>query len=233
MSIPELPPEILQQGCERLARLLPQAIADAAAANDRDIIKLSAVARAQMRYVTPDNLAAVVVRRAEYGGWSCDVMLKKVPAGIATAFGTPANAPHPTEAEAEASALPLLTFALFAARQVAAEDKPAPRVFEYFGFVVDLPEPLLQFMEQMAAQRPGLRYGSKERATYRLDEISNQLFPDGQVTGAKLDALGQEGFTRLVAVLAMAALEGVFRFPEWRAEPPGKNPPKWTEPAPG
>lgn len=212
---------LLREGRVRLRRLLPEA-REIAAGENLEARNLSGIAKAQMRHVTEDNLEAVVVYRGEYGGWIVDVRLRKVPAGIAGSFGTPVKSPWPTREAAEASALHLIAFALTAARQIGAEEAPPERVFEYFGLTVTLQEDLLTLMERMTAAQPHLRYGSHEEARLRLDEITERLFPDGQVTEAAANALSRDDNARLRTTLMMAALEGMFRYPVPRAEPVGR-----------
>lgn len=209
-----------RRGRAVLERLLPLAQAKAAAEPiPLEEVDLSEVARVQMQYIRPDNLAAVVIHPAELGGWSCDVLLKSVPPGVSNVFGTPANQPHRTEEEAEESALPLLAFVLSLAAAVQAEP-PKGRVFEYFGFAMPMPEHLLRFMEERTAENPNLRYGSGEGARERLDEVTAKLFPGDRVDEETLNGLSRERLTELSVVLCMAALEGMFRFPDWPAKPP-------------
>lgn len=218
---------LLREGRVRLRRLLPEARA-MLARDTYETRDLSGIAKAQMRHFAEDNLEAVVIYRGEYGGWIADVRLRKVPAGIAGSFGTPVKSPWPTREEAEASAVHLLAFALGAAAQVKAEPAAAPppeRVFEYFGLIVAMPEDVLTTMEQATAALPHLRYGSHEVALHRLDEVTERLFPDGQVTEAAANALAREDSARLMTTLMMAALEGMFRYPVPRSEPVGRYSP--------
>lgn len=209
-----------RRGRAVLERLLPLAQAKAAAEPPPlEEVQLSEVARVQMQYIRPDNLEAVVIHPAALGGWSCDILLKSVPAGVSNVFGTPSNSPHRTEEEAEASALPLLAFVLAAAAAVQAEP-PKGRVFDYFGFAMPLPERGLRFMEEATAENPNLRYGSGERARERLDEITAKLFPGDRVDEETLNRLSREQLAELLVVLSMAALEGMFRYPDWPAKPP-------------
>lgn len=214
------------------ARLLKALPAARRAAETAEVAILTDVLRAQAPHFTPDNMDFVEIGRGELGGWIANLKLKRVPAGVPDAFGTPARYPLPTREEAEASVTGILTFALACRRVVLAESaKPPPRVFDYFGFEIEHHEEILAMMEAQCALHPGLRYGSTTRALERLDQVTERLFPGGKVTAEGLQALDRDGFAQLHSVLAMAAIEGMFRYPEWPAYAVGQSAPLDDTPA--
>lgn len=204
-----------------LAKLLPHAKAELLTSENR-VEQASGVGKAQAPYLREDNLAGVFIRPAALGGWHADVKLKQVPAGVADTLGTPARMPCRSRGEAMRAAVGLLCFILAVEAQRKEDPAPAPRVFAYFGCETTLPEDILRFMEATTAEHPHLRYGSVARAWERLDEITLELFPSDKVTLEGLQALDREPYAKLMTVLLMAALEGVFRYPEPRAAPPGQ-----------
>lgn len=219
--------EARTEGRARLRAVLPaaRAIADRKRAASW-VSDLSDVARAMYSHVTEANLDAVIIKPGEYGGWICDILLKDVPAGIPNAVGTPVKRPWPTRQEAEDNAAELIASFLLPGEHVRVARPEPHRVFEYFGFSIPLPEKLLTWMEEETTRNPHLRYGSVLLANERLDQVTEELFSATKPSADLLNSMERGHLSMLMATLCMAALEGCFRYPDWRAEPVGKHPPR-------
>jgi hypothetical protein len=215
-----------QQGQRRLKQLLPWARAEAKRVAGTAEYKISSpLAEASMPYVTEDNLDALVIYPAPLGGFHADIVLKQVPPGMSDCFGTPVGSPCKTFAEAEESGKRSLVMALLvAADNVRNKTKQGDPVFWLDDWVFKLSAELLQkAMDTFGVTRHEAGYATEEIAIQRIEEIKADLFPNG-MTKASIDGLSKDDRARLLTVLHMAAMTGIFVYPPRRdASPSGHS----------
>lgn len=197
-----------REGRQRLRDLMPRARAYLEEHRDMGVTSASAVANSTLFYVREDNLDSLTITRGERGGWIADVHLIKVPAGVASALGTPVQSPHATREAAEESAVLLLAYVLAAARDLPA--KPAERVFEFHLINVPLPERIMEKIDSTVAANPDLAW-PMPYATARLDQLADELF-GGVVTVEKANALTITQKAYFHSTLALASVAGLFRW---------------------
>lgn len=165
----------------------------------------SPIAKAALPYLREDNFQSVMIYEVPTGGWMADVVCKRVPPGISNAFGTPVNNPLNSREEALETAIRILAVALMLnSNKVPTQTKP---VFQYFDSSFSLDAELLAFMSSQ-----GAGYESTEHANQRLTEITRSLFPRGY-NFERLQALPEERMRMLFAVVHMASLTNVLRYP--------------------
>jgi len=212
----------MRQGRRRLKNLLPAARAAARRGDGGPLQARSGLARAAWPHFRESNLDALVVYTGELGGWHADLRFKNVPPGIPRAIGTPVSAPLGSREAAEETAFRLL--AGVRANRAPAGQQPRP-VFLLYGFEIPLdPE---AFNEVLGAlPEAGNGYGSAEAACSRIRELLEEVLPGG-VSGEAWMALTDRERQRVCAVLHMAALSEVYRYPpstplspSGHAEPP-------------
>lgn len=159
---------------------------------------MSALGRAQAPYLKIENVEAVMIYQAPKGGWHGDVVLKEVPDGVPNVLGTPVEHPCPTREMAVDMAIGLLV------QIMATKELPPPvalPAFLFHGCEIHLVSDILE-------QIPG--YESVEHALKRLGEIEHELFPSG--IPEEFTLKGEEAAS-LMAVVHMAAKNGVYRYP--------------------
>ena len=201
----------LRQGKRLLRELLPWARAELAKEHDYAEAE-TRLGEATLSYVTEDNLAALMIVRAPKGGWYADLVLKSVPPGVPNVIGTPVDTPLRTRAEAEERAKRTLVMALVVARRNA-ETKPQalPPVFTLCGWAIKLsPVVLPTALKLMPEGAAG--YGTPLQAAGRVEATLDQLCPEG-FDGEAFNTWPREKQARLVGVLHVAALSGLYVFP--------------------
>lgn len=205
------------QGRRLLRQLLPWARAEARKMEGK-VEANTPLGAATMAYVTEDNLGALMIYPAPLGGWHADLLFKQVPPGVPNSLGSPVAEPLRTRSEAEAYAKKLLVHALLIANQNGATAaKPAP-VFLLFDWSLTL---LPELYETALAAMPDMvdGYGSVAHAIERVEAVLADLAPDG-FDGDAFNDWPRDRKTRLLAVLHMAALTGLFRYPPRRDTSP-------------
>ncbi len=211
---------LFRDGMRRLEQMLPAARAEAEAGCE--IGDQSELLRRQAPFIREDNFLAVIIYPAPKGGWHADLVLKDVPVGYPDVLGTRAESPCRTKIAAHEFAKGLLVSALVIAQgHVGGDtaDKPTKPVFLLGNWTIDL-EPML--FERLAALKHlgGLDgYGSKQAANERVASAVAQYFPDG-ISRTAFEDLPRDDYGRLVAVLHMAALNGVYTYPPRPDAPP-------------
>jgi hypothetical protein len=214
--------EIMRQGRRRLKNLLPAARAAARRGDGGPLQARSGLAHAAWPHFRESNLDALVVYPAELGGWHADLRFKNVPPGIPRAIGTPVSAPLGSREAAEETAFRMLAGVL--ANMTPAVQRARP-VFLLCGFEIPLdPEAFSEVLR--ALPEAGNGYGSAEVACARIREVLEDELPGG-VSGDAWMALTNLQRQRVCAVLHMAALSEVYRYPpstplspSGHAEPP-------------
>lgn len=208
-------PEEYRQGRRRLRDLLPAA--KAAVANDEGEVRAtSAIATAMRGNVTEANFDAVVVVPAPLGGWHCDLMFKDVPPGVPNAIGSPVETPFRTRAEAEAHAKILLVTMLKLLQLPKGDPTP---VFQLYGCAFKMLPEAVESVRRVLGDDE-LAYGSREVAIERIRDILTELCP----TGFNVDDFNKRwppiARAKLLTVLHMSVLSGVFRYPPRMDKPP-------------
>lgn len=217
----------MNNGRKLLRDLLPWARAEARK-GDVKYEDRSLLGRTTMSYVAEDNLEALSIYPAPMGGWHADLVLKHVPPGVPNVIGSPVGQPHATRAAAEASAKALLVGALTIAKQNReATVAKRPPVFILNGWSCELLPRLYEAALKHFPSRAGC-YSSKETAVERIEEVLQELCPDG-FDGKAFNGWGAEKKSRLLGVLHVAALTGIYVYPLRRdATPSGHEAPVST-----
>jgi hypothetical protein len=124
---------------------------------------------------------------------------------VPNTFGTRVAQPCRTRREAETAGKILLVSALAWARQ---PKEPADPVFLLHDYAIKLYQGPLDWMDPEMLQG----FGSAKAAEARIEAILAELFPNG-FDSKKIAALPDDDLLQLMAVLQVAALTGVFRYP--------------------
>jgi hypothetical protein len=208
----------IRHGRRVLEELLPWARAELDKLGDKVSFKLeSALGQATATYVTEDNLDALLIYRAPRGGWHADVLFKKVPPGVPNVMGTPVASPCRTRSEAEEMAKRLLVTVLSIARQNKAPS-PADPVFKLYDYVFTIPPQLLPLaLAVMPEYATG--YGSPLQASARVEQALEALCPEG-FDGATFSDWPHDKKAKLLAVLAISTLSGLYVYPMRQHGPP-------------
>ncbi len=200
-----------------LAELLPAARADAiafAADPEFSFEMVSGVGKAALPYMREDNFAGIHIYRAPLGGFHCDLVLKKVPPGVANTFGSPVGAPLPTREEALKYALQVLTGVLAAVLKHAPNPADTRPVFEFFGFDLPIDETLLAAAEKVGdnmAKTLGRPLTPNDIDEMLADMVAEH-FPRGLTDGFIPNRPFKEK-AQVTICIHLAALCGVFRYP--------------------
>ena len=201
--------EELRQGRRRLRALLPVARV-LARSMDHGMDVRSSILRPQLPYLVESHMEALVIVPAPLGGWHVDLLLKRVPRGVSNVLGTSSAQPEATQHAANERALRFLAAVLATGQQPAPAPDPA---FVLHEVAIPLPRELYDKAEQAGLLAGGLTgYGSREMAQQRVADTVEATFPRG-FTVAALDALSRPELAQLMAVLLIATLNGVFRYP--------------------
>ena len=200
-----------------LAELLPAARADAiafAADPELSFEVVSGVAKAALAYMREHNFAGIHIYPAPLGGFHCDLILKKVPPGVANSFGSPVGAPLPTREEALQYGRRMLTGLLSAVLKHAPKPEDAPPVFEFFGMDLPIDDALLA-----AAEKARDNIAKKLGRPLNPNDINEMLggmvaehFPGGFTGGFDPNRPFKEK-AQITICIHLAALCGVFRYP--------------------
>ncbi len=208
----------IARGRRRLVEMLPWARAQARKDTGR-LFAGNAIGRGTFGNIKAENLDAFMVYRAPLGGWHGDILLRDMPPGCPNVVGTPVGQPSATEAEAEAHAKYILVGLL---KHIATLDPgagQAPPGFLFFGFDVVLnPRLFTRALAAMPQFEDG--YGSHEAAIERLDEIVSRIWPGGY-HGEDPNELPRDQGVKLLTVIHIAALSGLFAYPPRRHGRPG------------
>jgi hypothetical protein len=198
----------LTVGRRLLKTLLPRA-REGYAQNNSKWEPSSALGTAIDRFMRIDNVEAILIYEANLGGWHADFLLKKVDPGVANIVGTPVEDPLPSRQAAQERAEDMLMGFMAAEEQAKAapEAVPAPPAFLFHGFPVELTPELLNVI--------GDGYSSEQRAVQGVEEMIKRVFPDGVPESRKGNTITLQGepLADFMAILHMAALSGVFRYP--------------------
>jgi hypothetical protein len=196
------------QGRRRLRDLLPAARAQVR--NGQYSAKTgSDLGSTTMAHIREENIAAVTVTRTPLGGWSTDVLFRNMPPGIPNKLGTPVETPFRTREEAEAAALPLLTYMLVMAERNKASAPPGKDpVFLLYGHTIRLSAAI--YHQTGGTEANG--YGNPDAAADRLETFLSEHCPQGfsNAIWASWPPLTQ---ATLMAILHTAALSGLYRYP--------------------
>ena len=216
-----------RQGKRRLRAMLPSARVDAARMDGSEMKSASALYDAQRPYVTEDNLDTLVIYPAPLGGWHCDLVLRDVPHMVPNTLGSPVGQPFRTLADAEEFARTLLAMAVYLSRQAVPASRPghAPpgAAFLLRGITIRLRPDVVAKALGGAPEGAG-RYPSKAVAIARIEDVLALYLP-GEVTLERFNAMGRNEMARVMTVLHMAALTGVFAYPaRVDASPSGHGP---------
>jgi hypothetical protein len=209
-------PEEYRQGRRRLRELLPWARAEAKKPG-AEIRGKSALYDTTAAYVTEDNLEALLIYPAPLGGWHCDVMFKDVPPAVPNCMGSPVATPFRTRAEAEDHGKWLLVSLLTIAQQPKGNGNP---VFLLYGAVLRLLPEAIAAAARAEPDSVDRGYGSKEHAVNRIKETLAEVCPEGFTVDAFNKTMAREKKARLLAVLHIAALSGLFAYPPRLDQPP-------------
>jgi hypothetical protein len=212
--------EQVRQGVRLLRDLLPWARAEAKKrGNDHELMAGSALGKSQFPYITEDNFVALVIYPAPFGGWHADMLLKNVPPGVPNSIGSPVATPYETREKAEAYAKEMLIGMLVQAARSKAEP-PSNPAFLFYDWEIKLQRELL---DKLLAQKPDATkgYGSEEAAIARLEGIVAGLEKIG-FHQQNFDSWPIEWQNRLMSVVYMAALSGLFVYPPRQDAPPVK-----------
>lgn len=174
---------------------------------------ISAVSKATFAHISEGNLDALVIYPAPKGGWHADIVLKEVPPGVANSFGTPVGSPCASFEEAERVARKMLVMALEIDRINRKGQEPPPLpAFELYGCTLALLPKLFEAAKDMMADVLEEEYASYDAAMERVGERVALLAPDG-FTAEAFNDWPMEKKAKLLSVLHLAALKGVFRYP--------------------
>lgn len=181
-----------------------------------------AIGAAIRPHLTEDNLDAMVIHPAPHGGWHADVVLQEVPPGIANAIGTPVGKPERTRGEAGKAGLAILSMVL---RRRTPCPPPAirpPPAFSLHGNDVPL---LDSGYQALLGTYPDATegYGSERAAPERLAGVLGELMPEGFTPGS-WRMLPDAARCQIVAVVHVAALSGLLRYPPPGAATPSGHP---------
>jgi hypothetical protein len=214
-------PDAIEHGRWLLRELLPWARAEAKkliAEGGMLGFELGALGAATSPYATEDNLDALVIYPAPLGGWHADVLFREVPLGVPSAMGSPVANPYKTQSEAAAAGKQLLVFILCMEAKGKAEKKEP--VFILHDCVFNLMPDAYEFLRSVDPKLV-TGYGSPEKAADRIAETLAKYFPDGFSYDA-FKAASPIATSRLMSVLHMAALDGLYVYPMRRdASPSG------------
>jgi hypothetical protein len=202
----------MQDGRRLLAEILPEA---RKCVDEIDPKPVSALGRGALHYMCEANLDALVIHSPRTGGFIADLVLKDTPAGVANTVGTPVGNPHATLEEARDSAVYLVALALKAAQV----QNNAPEDPVFFSFDAELP--LVPELLSKLRQESSSGEDSTERSLERLNEITEDLFPDGYSFPELLTILEDvQRASKLLAVVHVAAVKGWHRYPPPEPRPP-------------
>lgn len=225
--MPDQSDEVMRQGRRRLKALLPALRAQAAreAKLGGPVLEpTTGIGQGMMQFLPSARLDALNIYPGEKGGWIADVVLKGVPQGYGNTFGTPVALPHPTREAAEAEGRRLVINVLKEQARLAASPPPAvDPAFVLHGVQVTLPRRFFDTLRDAARGEEVRGYGSQAAARARIDEVVAELMPGG-VSAEAIGGLEGEPATLLMAVLAMASMDGVKRHPPGDMAPGERTP---------
>lgn len=163
--------------------------------------------RATLPHLRVENLAAVLISPAPFGGYHADLVFTGVPPGICNTLGTPVSTPEPTCEAAEATAVRILALLLHRNRLVLAPSSdPEQVIFQLHGTEFEVP-----FSEVQSHAFDGdPNIETAIRAS--LDSfVTNHM--NGEVTDATIEALSSKGRQELSWLLSSALSCRICRHP--------------------
>jgi hypothetical protein len=218
----EATPEQINKGRVLLRTLLPWARAEARKANDSKMT--SALGLATISQLRESMLYSLAIYPAPLGGWHADVIFRGMPPGYPNAMGTPAGQPCRTFREAEEHGKGILVaLCRIAAQNEREKTEPKKPVFQLYGVTIELKPEIYALAlagQPEGAGGPNGGYVSKEHAIERIEETIAKLLPDG-IGLDQIKTLDHMSLSRLMAVLHIASLTGVFRYPPKPDASPG------------
>ena len=201
--------KMLRDGRRRLRQLLPAARAKAR--ENGGLHNPNALAEATLSGRDERSLDAVLIYPAPLGGWHADIKFRDKAPGVPDVIGTPVQAPCRTKAEAHEVAFTILV-GLLASFERRHFPPGAPPAFHLDGLAVQLSPRIFEELAKYAGTGGLDGYGSNAAAIERVREVVEALLPGG-ITVEAVNALPREDSYRLLSVLHMATLNGLYRYP--------------------
>ncbi len=199
-----------------LALMLPIARRKAEQESDPFIMPLSEVGEAQWKYLTEDNLDAVMVYEISAGAWHADVVMKKVPEDTPNGLGSPISSPLQSRGEAMQFAQSVLTSVMLIAK-ANREKRPFPqRVFTLFDHPFELRASVLNEVIRNAARLNP--YASKDDAINRTREMLAQVGFADSYSPDKLKHLTRNKAIVFFSAIYSAAAHGILEWPPKKTE---------------
>lgn len=170
-----------------------------------------------------ENLDSLILHRG-VKGWYADMVLKDMPAGLASVFGTPTKHPLPTRAAAEADAkLMLVTVfrAILEREQTSRDAAPKDvRPFELHGATYSLPGELVEQIKPILESMPVEISGTPDSVSERLLEQVRPFVDDkGDLDIEAVNRLPSKDQMAMLANMATLLCMGVFRLPGRTPDP--------------
>ena len=202
------------EAAELLKRVLPEATKESHGASG---VPISPLGGAFFDHATVERLRGVHVYRGERGGWFGDLTFRDMPPGITSVIGTPVDMPCSSREEALGQATHLVAVLVATDRVRASGARPGPPrdpVFLMGGTQITIKAAALAEIARLGDPDEG--YVSR-----RLDELMRRHAPDGRLEESSLDGLAPMEKAKFMAVVAMALLLGMGRWPEPDEAAPG------------
>jgi hypothetical protein len=175
--------------------------------------EMSGLAEAVMPHLTERNLQALMVYEGPPGCWYADIVLKRVPPGVANSMGTPADRPHLTRQDAIREARHLLMLVMANEDAIKKEKITAQdvRVFLFHGFRIDVPPKLLDLVSEVMPI--GHTDTSADQALQFFEYLIGNIFPEGFSLEAH-KALSPKDSAAFQSAIALCMLHGIVRYPD-------------------
>jgi len=173
--------------------------------------------------IKAENLDALIVHRG-VKGWYADVLLKDMPAGLPTVFGTPSNMPHPTRALAEedGKAMLMITFrAIYEQENIARDKAPEDlRLFELHGVTYSLPGHVIDGIKSVFDAMDESYTGTPDSVSARLlERVAPFVDDNGKMDIEAMEDQPDEEKMKMLASMATLLCMGIFRLPQKTPDP--------------
>lgn len=154
------------------------------------------------------------------GRWYADLLLKKLPAGVPDAMGTPVATPRSSRKEAVQDAFGVLVGILTSIedRKRGSHDtkKEDLRIFQLYDAEFSLPAEGVAQMLQVRSVVPGGEEYTVEDGISFLERSVRRILPKGDLTVEDFEAASDEDKNRVLAAMTVLLTMGVFRHPDRR-----------------
>ena len=173
-------------------------------------VPLSPLGGALFDHASVARMKGVHVYRGERGGWFADLTFRDMPPGITSVIGTPSDMPCHSREEAMAQVTSLVAVVVATEKARASSPRtgpPADPVFLLGGMQITIKAAALAEISSLGA--PDERY-----VTRRLDELMRLHAHDGKLDASSLDRLAPMDRAKFMAVVVMALMVGMGRWPE-------------------